>query len=619
MKAARFIGIAVFILTCLGGSVGARAEPLEQLISETVENHDRVQASRAQVESARQRSLVALGVWYPNLNLTAGVERYRLERTGQATQTEPGQDLTATITQLLWDFGASNASIERSRLEFTQSEIGLVQVRQDLTAEAISAYINLLRSAEIVGFAQRSEENIRKQTGLEEARIEAGSGLSTDLLQAKTQLAGAQARRVDAEGNYELALNRYRAVFGDVPGDLAVMPGIDIDRSFVPESLDAALQQAFSGNPQIRLTSLDISIAQQDRIAAKAENFTPTFEMIGERSMLKNDGGTIGRKNESSIKLQLSFPFNLGFTSINTLRAAQSDEVAATRTMGDLERTIEERVRNAWKQLETARLRSGYLFDQAGIARAFLEVAIQERSLGQRSLIDVLAGETSLINAQSDAVAAEAEVLLAMVELLSAAGALEYDVIKTVPRPDRSEMLAPIATLSDQMAPDPAMDLLLSPTGQGGTLDPSAPLDPSQINSSQETGQDGSVFTPPAPQSSLTAPTEPPTSALTPDAPKVPAEPPAQTQEGLRSMLEAPPSFETDTDPVPDPANAPSLPRPDPPNEPPRASVEPIPQPTDPSPPESSTGGAATDSDPIPDAEAAPKGELDNPLFNWAQ
>ena len=497
MKAARFIGIAVFILTCLGGSVGARAEPLEQLISETVENHDRVQASRAQVESARQRSLVALGVWYPNLNLTAGVERYRLERTGQATQTEPGQDLTATITQLLWDFGASNASIERSRLEFTQSEIGLVQVRQDLTAEAISAYINLLRSAEIVGFAQRSEENIRKQTGLEEARIEAGSGLSTDLLQAKTQLAGAQARRVDAEGNYELALNRYRAVFGDVPGDLAVMPGIDIDRSFVPESLDAALQQAFSGNPQIRLTSLDISIAQQDRIAAKAENFTPTFEMIGERSMLKNDGGTIGRKNESSIKLQLSFPFNLGFTSINTLRAAQSDEVAATRTMGDLERTIEERVRNAWKQLETARLRSGYLFDQAGIARAFLEVAIQERSLGQRSLIDVLAGETSLINAQSDAVAAEAEVLLAMVELLSAAGALEYDVIKTVPRPDRSEMLAPIATLSDQMAPDPAMDLLLSPTGQGGTLDPSAPLDPSQINSSQETGQDGSVFTPP--------------------------------------------------------------------------------------------------------------------------
>ncbi|HBM13408.1 MAG TPA: hypothetical protein DD390_11995, partial [Rhodospirillaceae bacterium] len=78
MRAARFIGISVFILTCLGGTVDLRAEPLEQLISETVENHNRVLASRAQVESARQRSLAALGVWYPNLNLTAGVERYRL-------------------------------------------------------------------------------------------------------------------------------------------------------------------------------------------------------------------------------------------------------------------------------------------------------------------------------------------------------------------------------------------------------------------------------------------------------------------------------------------------------------------------------------------------------------
>ncbi|MDF1749257.1 MAG: TolC family protein, partial [Alphaproteobacteria bacterium] len=485
MKAARFIWIAVVWITCFGGGADVRAETLEQLVSDTVENHDRVLSSRAQVESARQRSLVALGVWYPNLNLTAGVERYHLERTGQASQIEPAQDLTATITQLLWDFGASNALIERARLEFLQSEIGLVQVRQDLTAEAISAYINLLRSAEIVGFAKQSEENIRRQTGLEEARIEAGSGLSTDLLQAKTQLAGAQARRVDAEGNYEIALNRYRAVFGDVPDDLASMPGIDIDRSYVPESLEAALEQAYSGNPQIRLTSLDISISQQDRIAARAESFAPTFEMVGERSMLKNDGGTIGRKNESSIKLQLSFPFNLGFTSINTLRAAQSDEVAATRTMGDLERTIEERVRNAWKQLETARLRSGYLFDQADIARAFLEVAIQERSLGQRSLIDVLSGETALINAQSDAVAAEAEVLLAMVELLSASGSLDYDVIKTVPRPDRSEMLAPIAKFSEQIGPDPAMGLLLSPTGQGAIgaeLDPSAPLESSPSN-----------------------------------------------------------------------------------------------------------------------------------------
>ncbi len=599
MKAGGFVRIVIAaIMICICGNNFARADSLAELIASAVEDHDRLLGSRAEVEAARQRSLESLGIWYPNLNVSANIERYKLERSETRTVILPGQEVTGTISQLLWDFGAGNAAIERSRLVFTQAEIGLVQTRQDLTAEALAAYINLIRSYEIVGFARRSEENIRRQTGLEEARIDAGSGLSTDLLQAKTQLAGAQARRVDAEGGYELALNRYRAVFGEAPGNIDSLPGIEIDRTMVPTTLDDALDQAFSGNPQIRLISLDISIAQQDRIARTAEGFAPTFEVVGEQTMQKNDAGTVGRRNESSIKLQLSFPFNLGFTSINTLRAAQSDEVAASRRMGDLERTIEERVRNAWKQLETARLRSGYLFDQAGIARAFLEVAIQERSLGQRSLIDVLAGETSLINAQSDAIAAEAEVLLAIVELLSAAGTLEYDVILTVPRPDRSEMLAPIAGLSDTGARDPVMDLL-DPNAADGVLDPSSLM-------TAPTDGSGSIFAPPTgelqPPAELDAPEEPGTE---------------ETPGGLQDSLQAPPSFDTPAStlfpdaplsPIQPSDTAIPLPRPEPAAQPDRVDVAP-------EEPAAQVPEGPVEQDPPP----ADSSGLDNPLFDWAR
>jgi adhesin transport system outer membrane protein len=592
---------------------------LEEFVADTVEGHDRVLAARADVEAARQRSLEALGAWYPELEVTANVERYHLQRSEQNTVIAPAQELTGTITQLLWDFGATNAALESARLSHVQSEISLVQIRQDLTAEALAAYINLLRSAEVVLFARRSEENIRRQTGLEEARIQAGSGLSTDLLQAKTQLAGAQARRVDAEGAYELALNRYRAVFGDVPGDLTAMPGIDIDRAALPGTLTDALDVAFKGNPQLRLTSIDISIAQQERRATQSSAFAPTFEVIGERSMTKNDGGTIGRRIESSIKLELSFPFNLGFTAVNTLRAAQSDVVSATRTMGDLERQVEERVRNAWKQLGTAQERAGYLFDQAGIARAFLEVAIQERQLGQRSLIDVLSGETALINAQSDAVAAEADVLLAIVELLAASGALDYSVIRTVPRTDRSEMLEPIAGLSGA-GPDPSMELLDPEGSLGDELDPSGLL------------EGDSVFTPPA-DDGLTepmpepAPEEPPAAALDPAAPDPAAsdpvipEPPAT---GLDQQLDAAPSFDAVPRPQPPPEPPP---RTQAPEQPPLPELPPAQQPAPAAPPESGLE-SGLESGPEPPAQAdpdtlsepaVPEGDLDNPLFDWAQ
>lgn len=608
---------AILAVPCFGGPVGVRAESLDQLIAETVENHDRLLASKSQVEAARQRSLEALGVWYPELDVTAGIERYKINRSQSNGIIAPGQEVTASITQLLWDFGASNATVERARLEHVQSEISVVQTRQELTAEALAAYINLIRSSEAVVFAQRSEENIRRQTGLEEARIEAGSGLSTDLLQAKTQLAGAQARRVDAEGSYELALNRYRAVFGDVPADVAALPGIDIDRTYLPTSLTEAIDLAFKGNPEIRITSIDVSLAQQDRLASQRGDFTPSFDIVGEHSMTKNESGTIGRKVESSIKLELSFPFNLGFTAVNTLRAAQSDVVSASRTMGDLERTVEERVRNAWKSLETAQLRSGYLFDQAGIARAFLEVAIQERQLGQRSLIDVLSGETSLINAQSDAISAEADVLLAIVELLAASGALDYGVIETVPRPDRSEMLEPIAGLGGG-APDPVMDLLTGQEGVGTELDPSA-LQSLDSLTDQEGGITPPPGAPPVPPARPVekAPPEPPQSSLsdprleepvttTPDpAPETPAGS-GEGASSLRDALQSAPSFD-------------ALPRPDVPPEPPRADVLPALEPETEANPE-------TGPDAEPDAEGDPSGgvgredgDLDNPLFDWAQ
>ena len=600
----------ICVATCFGGAFGVRAQEneapivegpvnpasggaLESLISEVVETHDRVLASQARVESARQRSYESLGAWYPSLDITANVERYKLERSDQNGLIEPAQEVSAEISQLLWDFGATNATIERARLEHVQSEISLVQTRQNLIAEALAAYINLLRSADVLVFAERSVENIRRQTGLEEARIEAGSGLSTDLLQAKTQLAGAQARLVDAQGGLEIALNRYRAVFGDVPTAMDELPGIDIDRSAMPTSLDEALLLAFKGNPDIRLASIDISLANQDRIASKQSDFFPTFEIVADRTMTKNDAGVIGRKIESSIKLELSFPFNLGFTAINTLRAAQSDVVASNRTMADLERTVEERVRNAWKQLETAQLRSGHLFDQAGIAKAFLDVAIQERSLGQRSLIDVLAGETSLINAQSDAVSAEAEVLLAIVELLAASGALEYDIILTVPRKDRSEMLEPISSLWGA-GPDPAMQLLQSPNGLGETLDPSSLiLDPSQ------SGDGATTITPPPVAPPGAPPGAPPVSTLEPaQPPAVPdlgsePEPPPGGDDGLRDSLLAPPSFDAPP------------PRPDPPAAPSRAEESTVP--SDDAAPQTEGGTGQGD------------GELDNPLFQWAQ
>ena len=91
---------------------------------------------------------------------------------------------------------------------------------------------------------------------------------------------------------------------------------------------------------------------------------------------------------------------------------------------------MQEQARNAWQELETSRLNLEHLRNEANIAAEFLELARKERALGRRSLIDVLAGETALINASSDAASAETDMAIAVFKLLSSMGRLEVGAVK---------------------------------------------------------------------------------------------------------------------------------------------------------------------------------------------
>lgn len=635
---------------------------LEEIISQAVEEHDRLKQARADADSLRETARETLGSWFPSLDLTTALIRERIAREGGDAVKLASQELTVTITQLLWDFGATNGAVESARLAHVQSEIALFRTRQELITEAVQAYANLLRSVDVLAFAKQSEENIRVQTGLEEVRITAGSGLSTDLLQAKTQLAGAQARRVDAEGALDLALNRYRAVFGDVPANLDKLPAIELDRSSLPRDVEGALDLAFERNPQIREASIGIAISKQDRRSTYSD-FLPTVEMIGESTAADNDGGAVGTRTESSIRLELSWPFNLGFTAINTLRAGQSDITSASRALADLRRTLEEQVRNAWKQLETSQIRSQFLFDQAEIARAFLDVAIEERRLGQRSLIDVLSGETALINAQSDAVAAETEVTLAALDLLAATGALAYEQIMEKARPERQveikreQDLGPDLGGEEGAVFDPS---LLEGTGasEGETLDPNAVFQPPPSG-------DGGVFDPnvapdlsgdiegdasgePAPTQespsedmpSETLPLsgadsgseafvpEPMPEAVPEPVPEpAPVQEPAPEQEprpAPEPASEAEPAEEAAPEATPEAAAVSEPPAPEPPAPDPPAPEPPAPEGDDGLPDlfqDSINGGTSFDVDEPPPVPESGQGgeELESPLLKWAQ
>ena len=410
--------IAAIIVSATIYPAPVRAESLRETLAELVKNHKRMKAANADLEAAREGAMVSGGSWYPTLDVT-GHYGFEEQRKGEGTADThlPSRELDFKITQLLYDFGSTNVSIEQAGLGVTQTEAIFEATLQGLLLEAISAHLGIISANEILRFAKGSEANIKRQTELEDARVKRGSGFSTDVLQAKAQLAGAQARRVQAEGALHQARYRYLAVFGKLPLDL------------LPDDVDAAVRQALEKNLQIQATEIASSIARSQTKKSFSDGFLPTFNLIAENKYKEDVAGTVGFKGEQIIRIEGTYTFNLGGTSFNTIEASKQAYLAAESRLGDAKNLVAEQARVAWQQLETSRLNAEFLRNQANIASEFLELARKERRLGRRSLIDVLAGETALINASSDATAAETAVTTSAFSLLAVMGQLNLDSI----------------------------------------------------------------------------------------------------------------------------------------------------------------------------------------------
>jgi len=415
----------------LAQSLSAQAESLSELIPELLETSNLIKASEASVDSATEQIRVSQGGWFPTLDVT-GTYGHEQQKKPEGTDDTDfvSREVDLSVTQLLWDFGNVNSQIRSSRIGLSRAEADLELRRQEVTLRGVSAFLNLRRAHETLMFALESENNIKKQTDLEDALVRRGAGLSTDVLQSKRQLAGAQARRVQAEGQLALARNEFRAVFLDDVVDLNALKKPILPMELIPLSLEDAMDIAFRENPALRVAAADTGLARENVNTTRASSFFPKVDAIGEGKYKNDVGGTSGEQTELFAKLQMTFNFNLGLTAMNSLRAAEGSATTSSKTEAFQRESVEQRVRNAWDNLQVNKTNFEFLRNEAAIAAEFLELARKERQLGNRQLQDVLQGETALINANSNAAAAETDIAIGIYELLASMGRLDLRAIR---------------------------------------------------------------------------------------------------------------------------------------------------------------------------------------------
>ncbi len=405
---------------------------LRDSLESVIKNHKIISASQIDSKAAKLRLKQAKGGYFPSLDVTANYGHENIIKYGPGNNTQlMARDATAKITQTITDFGLTDSTVKTSELGLKQSLAMERQVKNDLLLRALTAYLRVIQSRESVRYAVQSVANIKKQTELEDAAVSAGGGLTSDVLQAKTQLAGAQARLIQFEGVLDAARHEFEYVFGFFPENLNNLQLTKSIYDELPKTIDEAVESTIKNNPSLVAARITEDIGKEAINTARSSLF-PTIKGILSHSEKQDFGGIVGFKRESSAKIDFSYPLNLSLSEYAGKDAAVESYLATSTRIRDQENMIKQMLRTTWDGLDTAQKNAQFLTNQARISGEFLELARKERQAGNRTLLDVLGGETALINAQADAIAAKIEVLINSYTLLSLMGGLTLDSIELV-------------------------------------------------------------------------------------------------------------------------------------------------------------------------------------------
>ncbi|MHA1599140.1 MAG: TolC family protein [Alphaproteobacteria bacterium] len=405
------------------------AAPLSDELASFIYTHPLVRAGNSTFKSAGKNVDLALAGYLPTLDTTfkAGPEIIDNPTTRTANTTGRNWSRTTntaglTLTQNLFNGYLTYSTVRTARLNKALAAVTLEGTLQNTLFEGTSAYIDVLRQLRLVQLARNNEDTIARQLNLEDARVQRGSGIAVDVLQAKSRLQLAKERRVTFEGALEDAASRYIQVFDHAP-NLETMSDPVPPVEMIPSELEKTIRIAMQENPAITNSAVSVEVSRERRRTVLSE-YAPVIDVVGTANYEKNNAGTLGTRRDMSVTMQASWSLFSGLTTKNSLDQSAFD-YSTTRYNHDqtVDKVIEQ-VRLSWQSLLTARNRLDLLENAVNIATEVFISRKKLREAGKETVINVLDAENEVSNAQINYTAASYDERLSIYQLLLAMGRL---------------------------------------------------------------------------------------------------------------------------------------------------------------------------------------------------
>jgi outer membrane protein len=429
---------AVLLLAC-AGPVPALADTIEAALVRAYQGNPQLNAQRALVRSTDENVPQALSGYRPKVNLTATAGAQYTDTTsvlgtnaatGQAIRNrshaeEAPRSVGITATQTLFNGQQTANQVRTAESQVSSAREGLRVLEQNILLTAATTYMDYLRDSAIVE-VQRSNVRVLEQT-LKQTRdrFNVGEVTRTDVAQSEAQLAAGRTQLATAEANLTTTRSKFRQIIGNEPADLA--PGAPVDR-FFPASLPAAVELSLIENPNVTaaMFGVDVNYLQ---VKIKEGALLPTVTLQASAQQAYEQQLTIQKSFTAQAVAQLTVPIYQGGVEYALIR--QSKENLAQQRL-NLDTTRDQTRANTvttWGQLVSGKAQVISAQAQVTASEIALNGVREEAKAGQRTTLDVLNAQQTLVNARIALVTAQHDRVVASYSVLSAVGRLSPQVL----------------------------------------------------------------------------------------------------------------------------------------------------------------------------------------------
>ncbi len=420
--------VGLTLVTFAFGLSPAAAETMSGALGRAYSNNPDVNQARAAVRAQDEAVPQAKAGWLPKANAqgTLGHQFTRSNNTfGQAGSNQKfvanPSSASVTVTQTVFDGMRTPNSVD-------QAESGVLAARESLRGQEIltlqqaaTYYMDVLRDTAVLGLRRSNVKVLEVQLQQTRDRFQVGEVTRTDVAQAEASLATGRADVAVAQAVLEASVANYRRVIGVQPTQLS--PAQPIEK-LLPPTLDLAVATGLSENPSIVGALHQVDVAE-DAVKIAEGALLP---QVGVQAQVQNSNDTSGYPGyglyTASVVGVLNVPIYQGGAEYAAVRQAK-EKLSQARLAVETDRyQTRSDIVSRWGQLQSSRAAIASFQTAVKAAEIALTGVREEAKVGQRTTLDVLNQEQTLLNTRVQLVQAQHDRVVSSYAVMAAIGRL---------------------------------------------------------------------------------------------------------------------------------------------------------------------------------------------------